>query len=659
MSHKAVETHEITPLTTQELSRIREEAMDFASVGIYRYRMDGTIVFIDAGALRLLDALDQVSVPSEMFGRNISDLLQYVEGQRSLRSLTLEHGSVRNLEYHFRTLKGEDRWVYHNAYLVRNAETDEPELQVLARDITDLKRTTLALAASERRLRTLIENSRQGLVVSSEEPPTVLLVNPAMLGMLGAEEAALLDRDVSVLVNRFHPEDREAAKACLTVPTRTAPDREGVELRLEGRDGRTIWVELLSSRIEFDGTPAIQTTVTDVTARLEADRQRQEIETRMHDAQRLESLGVLAGGIAHDFNNLLSAIMGNAELMRQQAQSDPDLATHVKEIAHAADRAADLCRQLLAYSGRKTLSKQPVDLNLLVEDAARLLDVTVSKRIQLVRELASGLPAIFADGSQVRQVLLNLITNASEALGDSPGRIVLRTGSKDLDRADLGGYALGDRLAPGRYIHFEVEDNGCGMADGIRSRIFEPFFTTKFTGRGLGLAAVRGIVQGHGGALKVETSVDHGTRIRVVFPASSMPVQGKAERQPPTQCWCGSGTILLADDEVAPRTVTARFVNRIGFDCVQAENGEEALRMFLEAPGRFNLVILDVVMPVMDGPCCFRALRQVRPDLPVLFVSGYDAESLKSDLMNEAVAFLQKPFRMDDLLDRVRALTCP
>jgi len=656
MLHDSDKKRAISPISNEELARIREEAMDFANVGIYRYRMDGTVVFIDAGVLRLLDMEDEISDPSELFGRNISELIQYVEHPRSLRQQAMEHGSLKNVEYHYRTLKGEDRWVYHSVLLVNDAVTGEQELLVLARDITDLKKSTLALAASEKRWKTLIEASQQGIMVCAGSPARIMLLNPALLGMLGQPEPAWLGREIHDLIGMFHPEDREAALARFSGLPETDPGSVRAELRLQNPGDRTIWVELGSSVIEFDGQPAVQTCVTDVTTRIEALRQRQEIEAKMHDAQRLESLGVLAGGVAHDFNNLLAAIMGNAEFLRDGVTGSPDLEVHVTEISHAAERAADLCRQLLAYSGRRKLTKQPLDLNALVEDTTRLIDVTVSRRVRLVRELTPGLPCISGDASQVRQVVMNLVTNAAEALGCEPGGITIRTGTSNISKGDLSRYIMGENLAAGPYVHVEVQDDGCGMEEDVCKRIFDPFFTTKFTGRGLGLAAVRGIVRSHGGAFDVQSLPGHGTRIRAIFPVSDEQTISRKDT-PIIADWRGSGTVLLADDETAPRNITARLLTAIGFECVCAQNGEEAVRRFREDPDRFGLAVLDVVMPVCDGPGCLRELRRLRPDLPVLFISGYDDDSLKAELSEASTGFLQKPFRMKDLREQLRRLS--
>jgi len=418
-------------------------------------------------------------------------------------------------------------------------------------------------------------------------------------------------------------------------------------------------VELEVSEIELDGRRALQAILMDVTARVEAERQRRELETRMQEAQRLESLGVLAGGVAHDFNNLLAAIMGNTEFLREGVAGHPELACAVDEVAVATERAAELCRQLLAYSGRRTLSRQPLDLTRLVEESSRLIGVTVPRQVELDLALAPGLPAISADASLLRQVVLNLAVNAAEALGDGPGGVRIRTGVTTLDRAGVRRLVHGDQLSPGTFVYLEVEDDGCGMTEEVQGRLFEPFFSTKFTGRGLGLAAVRGIVRSHGGAFEIHSAPGKGSRIRVVFPALAVPAGPETTRDAEADGWRGEGAVLLADDEPAPRGITARLLAAIGFEPVLANGGPEAVRRFGEDPGRFRLAVLDVVMPGLDGPGVCRRLRELHPGLPVLFISGYDDDGLQGVLAEPATDFLQKPFKLAEFRSRLRRLSGP
>lgn len=631
------------PIGKEELARIREEAMEFSTVGIYRYRMDGTLVFIDRGVLRLLDIDDSRVRPEDLFGRNISELLYYVEQPSSLRSLTLEKGVVRNLEYRYRTLSGEDRWVYHCAYMVKNELTGEPEFQVLARDITELKKTAIALEASEKRLKNLIEHSPMGIMVSSSDPHRILLMNPAMLTLLAPDGDSLLNGSLDRFLDRFHPEDRKAASDVII----NCKPESAVPLRLSGTGNQPVFVEIATSEIDFDGFQAIQVVLNNVTSRVEAERRRLELEEQVHRSQRMESLGVLAGGVAHDFNNLLAAIMGNTDLLKHEFTPGTETRETLEEIMRAAGQGADLCRQLLDYSGRKPMNKSPVDLNRVVEETTRLLGITIPRRINLTLELEGKLPAVHGDASQLRQVLMNLVTNAAEAVGDSPGQIHIRTGCSPCDTPPKSRDPGERSFDP--TVFLEVEDNGCGMPPHVLNRIFEPFFSTKFTGRGLGLAAVRGIVQGHGGVFDVKSQEGHGTCFRVLVPASDQKAPDEQDGDGPEQHLTQGGTILLADDDEGPRKVLGKLLASLGFTCVEAREGAEAVRLFSENPRRFTCAVLDVMMPVMDGLDCLRELRRMRPGFPALFVSGYNAEVINSDLIDANTAFLQKPFRLNDL----------
>jgi CheY-like chemotaxis protein len=380
------------------------------------------------------------------------------------------------------------------------------------------------------------------------------------------------------------------------------------------------------------------------------------MEARMQGAQRLESLGVLAGGIAHDFNNLLMAILGNAELARIKAAPESDIQRHLRAIADTSQQGAELCRQLLVYSGGRTLTMQPVDLNQVVQDTSSLLRVSISKKAEVELDLAKAPPTLAGDPSQLRQIVMNLVVNASEALGDQAGRIVLRTGTEALNQDSIDRYSVGSSPLAGDYVFIEVEDDGCGMDGTTRSRMFEPFFSTKFTGRGLGLAAVLGIVRGHKGVVELDSHEGKGTRIRVAFPALPTDPRQSSPSDHPTD-WSCSGTVLVVDDEAGARSVAAGLLEAIGFQCLQASDGKQGVDLFRAEPEKFVLVVLDLIMPVLDGRECFRALREIRPDVPVLFVSGYGEDAVTAELSQSLhTGFLQKPFDFDDLMRRARNL---
>jgi PAS domain S-box-containing protein len=379
--------------------------------------------------------------------------------------------------------------------------------------------------------------------------------------------------------------------------------------------------------------------------------QQRRAEEQMRNAQKLESLGVLAGGIAHDFNNLLVGVLGNAGLALLELPDDSPARQAIRDIEISAQRAAELTRQMLAYSGRGTFRVEPVDVSTLVEEMSQLLRRVISKQAQLSLHLDRALPAVVGDATQLRQVVMNLITNASDALDERQGTIRLETGVVQADRQMLASTYLDEELPEGEYVCIEVSDTGVGMDAATAARLFDPFFTTKFTGRGLGLAAVLGIVRGHRGAISLQSAPGKGTTFRVLLPAAQG-VSAPTPAPPASTLARGSGRVLLVDDEEAVRGLARRVLERGGFDVVEAQSGEEALARYEERPDTVTAVVLDLTMPGLGGEATFHALRRTRPDLPIVLSSGYMPE--EGDAFS-GVAFLAKPYRPAELVDAVNA----
>ena len=372
-------------------------------------------------------------------------------------------------------------------------------------------------------------------------------------------------------------------------------------------------------------------------------------EDRLLHAQKLESLGVLAGGIAHDFNNLLMAIMGHTDLALAELSPVSPVREHLEEVEKASRRAADLCRQMLAYSGKGRFVIESLDLGEVVKEMADMLALSISKKANLQYRFSPDLPRIEADASQIRQVVMNLIINASEAIGDDPGIISLATGAMECDRAYLRGLGEGDKLPEGRYVFLEVTDTGSGMDKEMRKKIFDPFFTTKFTGRGLGLAAVLGIVRGHRGTIKVYSEVGKGSTFKVLLPATgkaAMPVTGP---KVPNEGWKGTGTVLLADDEEMVRQVGVSMLETLGFRVLTAADGQEAVEVFRAHMDEIRCVVLDLTMPRMDGEETFREIRRLHPGARVILTSGYNEQQVTQRFAGGGLAgFIQKPYKLND-----------
>ncbi|MCP4714259.1 MAG: PAS domain-containing protein, partial [Deltaproteobacteria bacterium] len=349
----------------------------------------------------------------------------------------------------------------------------------------------------------------------------------------------------------------------------------------------------------------------DITERRRAEDARIQMEEAIQKTQKLESLGVLAGGIAHDFNNLLMAILGNADLAQMELSPVSPAYDRIEDMMSSARHAADLCRQMLAYSGKGKFVVDALSLTDLVDEMSQILNVSISKKAVLKYNFADNLPAVKADATQMRQIIMNLITNASEAIGDKSGVISISTGAMECDRSYLGETYLDNKLPEGIYSYFEVADTGCGMSKETKQKLFDPFYTTKFTGRGLGMSAVLGIVRGHKGAIKVYSELNKGTTFKVLFPAAEEPANNiKAAAEKEAGQWQGSGTILIVDDEETILAVGRRYLEKKGFSVLTALDGREGVEVFQEHAAEIVCVILDLTMPHMDGEETFREIRR-------------------------------------------------
>jgi DNA-binding LacI/PurR family transcriptional regulator/signal transduction histidine kinase/ActR/RegA family two-component response regulator len=372
------------------------------------------------------------------------------------------------------------------------------------------------------------------------------------------------------------------------------------------------------------------------------DQTRRELE--LQHRQKLESLGVLAGGIAHDFNNMLSAILGNLEVAMMDIEAATPSTEPIVECKSVVKHAAGLCRQLLAYSGKGKFVIRPIDINNLLGDLKDFLKMAVPKSVSLVYELGVRLPAIEGDVSQLNQVFVNLVINAAEAIGEEGGSVTLKTAYRACEAAHLTDVFSGDPLPSGAYVVATVDDTGCGMEKAVVERIFDPFFTTKFTGRGLGLAAVLGIVRGHRGGIRVVSRPGSGTSFEVFLPTlPKVSATPKRSTVPPP--WRGEGTILVADDEPTLVRVAERLLTRIGFSVITAADGQEAVDAFQDIAGDVDCVILDISMPGLGGVSAMKAIRQIRPEIPVILTSGYSEKEAIASTDNQAPeAFIQKPY---------------
>ncbi len=517
-------------------------------------------------------------------------------------------------------------------------------------DITEQKETIQQLERSESRLRLLMQNLPT-VVFSIDRDGLFTLLEGAGLARVGLKPGELVGQSALDLYADYPDIVAALQMALAGAPSHSRSEVDGVTF--------DIWyAPIRDADGNLDGAMGI---AYDVTEQVAHEAERRQMEARMLQVQKLESMGVLAGGIAHDFNNLLMAILGRADLARRKLPPLSPARDGIEEIIKATQRASDLCRQMLAYSGRSRFQLVCLDLRDLIEETLHLLELAISKKAILNLILEPNLPPIEGDPSQLNQVLMNLVINASEAIGDRSGVITLRTGAQMCTREYLRETYLDENLKEGLYVCLEVSDNGCGMDAETRQRLFDPFFTTKFTGRGLGLAAVLGIVRAHRGAIKVYSELNKGTTFKVLFPAceaAQVPTTESSGAKPQLK---GEGrTVLLVDDEETIRAVGQQMLETLGFQVLVAADGREGLEILKTHKSSIALILLDLTMPHMNGEEAFREVRLLAPEIPVMLTSGYSEHEVTTRFAGKGLAgFIQKPYTLELLIERIAAVLQP
>jgi len=526
-------------------------------------------------------------------------------------------------------------------------------------DITERKQTEEALANSERFLKAIVDTEPECIKLLDSDC-NLLMMNQAGLDLIEADSfEQVKGQCVCPLVI---PSDRDAFISLVKQVFEGTPGT--LEFELVGIKGRHVWLDThaVPFRNEQGEIVSLLGITRDVTGRKRAEEERLNLEKQILHAQKLESLGVLAGGIAHDFNNILMAIIGNTDLALARLSEDAPAVDNLRRIMAASKRAAELTQQMLAYSGKGRFVVEIVDLNRLLESMRHLLEVSISKNATLKLDLQHHLPPMEADATQVSQIVMNLVINASEAIGDADGVITITTGCRDCDRNYLQKVWQDEQISEGLYLYLEIADTGCGMDEVTMAKMFDPFFTTKFTGRGLGMAAVLGIIKGHKGSIKICSTKGKGTTFKLLLPASKRAADLLNQDSHATRDICdgatdghlGRGKILLVDDEEEVRGIGAEMLRELGFTPITANDGVDAIRIFKENPD-LAFVILDLTMPRMDGVQCFRWLRRLDPKIKVVMSSGYNEQDIAEKIEGmELSGFIQKPYNLSALKDMIR-----
>ena len=575
---------------------------------------------------------------------------KFEEGGRLVYPVLREEGEWHG-EWPYRKKNGEMIWMETNITVLPSGG-----IVAILHDITERRKAKEIIKADREQLLSIFDSMDEVVYIADPETFELLYANDALKRKWGDWAG---EKCFKVLQNRDAP-----CPFCTN------------DLILGENVGKTHiwefenevtrrWFRCIDRAIRWsDGRMVRFEMAIDITDLKQAEEERLSLERQVQHAQKLESLGVLAGGIAHDFNNLLMAILGNADLAMQDLSPMAPARDYIEEIEKASRRAAGLAKQMLAYSGKGRFVIEPIRINEFVEEMAHLLEVSISKKVMLKYNFAENLPSFEGDATQIRQVIMNLITNASEAIGDESGVIALSTGVMNCDHIYLDAVDVASRvrldepLAEGVYVFLEVSDSGCGVNTDTLGKIFDPFFTTKFTGRGLGLAAVLGIIRGHRGAIKIYSEVGKGTTFKVLFPAgevSDTPSDRRRFEGAENSNWSAKGKVLIADDEETVRTVGKQMLERIGYEVLTAADGQIAVEVFQEHSDEIAFVLLDLTMPGLDGVEAYRQIRQIRGDTKVILCSGYNEQDAIQRFAGKGLAgFLQKPFQLKDLLSKLR-----
>ena len=633
-----------------ELKRLRAEAaireseerfraiFQNAAVGVVQVDLQGKVTLANHQYCAILGR-----TPEEVIGVHYRDFTHPDDFAMQVPQLNrLKSGEIQSFSMEKRYVRkdGSPLWARLNCSLVRDYDNRPKHFISVVEDITEQKQAEAAQRESEERFRIMADTAPVMIWVAGPDRKCTFF-NKGWLTFTGRAMEQELGEGWA---DGVHPDDLER---CLAAYHSAFDERRSfqVEYRLRSADGRYRWVRddgvpRFGSDGVFAGYIGSCIDVTSVKVAHEEALAR----------QKLESVGVLAGGIAHDFNNLLGSIMADSELALGEMDEGSAAREGVARIRGVALRAAEIVRELLAYAGQENAVLEPVDISWLVREMLELLKVSISKRAVLRVDLPANLPAVRANAAQIRQVVLNLVTNASEALGEEGGSITVSAGQVRIDSQPPEDPP--SDLPAGHYVRLQGSDTGCGMTGEVRSRMFDPFFTTKFSGRGLGLAAVQGIVRGHGGRIEVVSAPGQGTRFWILLPASTElpPAAPPEEKTDAGFTEAGEGTVLIVEDEQSLRVPVCKMLRRKGFTVLEAENGEAAVEIYRRDPDAINVVLLDMTLPGMRGPEVFTSLQRIRPAVRVIFTTAYSQEAVLSEIRGmPAWAFIRKPYQLSDL----------
>jgi len=496
------------------------------------------------------------------------------------------------------------------------------------------------------KFRSLLDQSNDAIFLVQIPSGILMDVNESACSQLGYKKDDLLKKPFGNIT------DDERIKKLLENEKIIDEGRQILKIIMKKSNSHDLPVEMTVRIVNFNSIFYAVIVARDITERIKAEEEKKKLQKQVLHAQKLESLGILAGGIAHDFNNILTGILGHVDLALRDMSAGSALRNRLEQIRTSSIRASELTRQMLAYAGLGKFSIQPANLSSLAEDTGKLMELSIPKKHILKYNFHENLPLCYCDISQLRQVIMNLIINASEAIGEKDGIITITTGTMKCDTAYLAESYLHENLLEGLYIYIEITDTGCGIPKDNQDKIFDPFFTTKFTGRGLGLAAVLGIIRYHRGTIKLISEPDRGTTIRLLFPAFTFIAEEKTEKHSEINLPKWKGKILVVDDEECICIVTKAILEELGFTVITAGDGKEGLELFKKHEEEICAIILDITMPKMSGIEALQEIRLINNNVKIIITSGYEGKAAFKDYIEGKTDwFLQKPFEIKELVE--------
>jgi len=612
---------------------ICERLVKFTHNGVYRYTFQtGKIIWANQGLVNILDLDCQ---PEDIFGKCLKDLMIYTQEQGTIRRMLETKGELHGFEYHFKTLKGEEKWVTHDSFKGKDEETGEEVVDAIVEDITDHKKSMEAMS----RLFAAVNAADESILIT-DTSGNIQYVNPCFERTTGYTMDEILGKNTRIMKSGKHSSQYYAE---LWETIRAGKAWRG-HLTNRKKDGTLVEENVVISPVLNEQGEIIHFVAAerDVT-------QEYLLEKQLLQSQKMEAIGRLAGGVAHDFTNMLTVITQHARMAIKKITPDSDIKIHLDEIIEAGNRVASLTSQLLAFASKSTVSLRVMDINKAVLGVEEMLKRTVDKDIHLTLRTEKEPVYAKVDATQIEQIIIHMAVNSKDAMPNG-GQLTIETSHAHLTEAEAVQLHDGNNdhnLLAGDFALISVSDSGCGMNEETKSRIFEPFFTTKSreSSTGLGLSTVYGIVRKHGGHITVYSNVNRGTTFTIYLPRVEAPFREENKGVDSNAIPVGTETILAVENEGSVRRVLVSLIKKLGYNVLEAENGKQALRFAETYQKPIHMLMTDIIMPEMDGKTLSQKFRTIRPETKILFASGYPQTHLKEyGVLKEKDVLISKPF---------------